>query len=302
MPVCTDPPSARAGDPDWTVDAARLPNREVSAFWRVGGFVWHVQRKGSGPKLLLLHGTGAGTHSWAPLIELLAPHFETINLDLPGHGFTRTPSSFRPSLSNISVAVRDLLKELELSPEMIAGHSAGAAIALQLTASRALDPKLLISINGALKPFDGIMRSVAPMTAKVASFGGIAARLVARNPMRERRVRNLVQQLGSDPDRVDVASYSTLLRRRGHIQGALQMMAHWDLTQIATICRRIEQPVLFIAGDADKAVPPIVSEQAAGQVQHGTYLELAQLGHLAHEEAPDLVASTIREAWARYGA
>ncbi len=52
---------------------------------------WHVQQMGQGPKLLLLHGTAASTHSFRALAPLLAPHFTLLIPDLPGHAFTETP-------------------------------------------------------------------------------------------------------------------------------------------------------------------------------------------------------------------
>ena len=50
--------------PDWATDGRDWPNREASSIVREGGYEWHVQMMGSGPVCLLLHGTGAATHSW----------------------------------------------------------------------------------------------------------------------------------------------------------------------------------------------------------------------------------------------
>jgi magnesium chelatase accessory protein len=44
------------------------------------------------PTVLLLHGTGASTHSWRALAPLLARRCTVVALDLPGHGFTGTPA------------------------------------------------------------------------------------------------------------------------------------------------------------------------------------------------------------------
>lgn len=300
MPKCSAPPYARHGGADWRTHGSSWPLNEVSEFRQVGRFVWHVQRTGVGPTILLLHGTGAGTHSWAPLLPCLQDAFDLIAVDLPGHGFTVTPQGFTPSLRNMSRALISLLDDLDLVPEIVVGHSAGAAIALSMAAMQPKPPRMLFSINGALKPFPGFMRMVAPMTAKAIAFGGVASYLVSRNASSFARVRNLVKSIGSDPDHIDIAPYSILLQNRGHIQGALRMMAHWDLSTILRDCRGLTVPTVFIAGDSDQAVPPSVSEDAARQVQHGIYLELPGLGHLAHEEAPDTVAQIVRQNWNNY--
>lgn len=57
---------------DWDSDGRDWPNREASRFVAAGPLTWHVQEKGSGPPVVLLHGTGAATHSWRHLMPLLA--------------------------------------------------------------------------------------------------------------------------------------------------------------------------------------------------------------------------------------
>ncbi|MEO0465029.1 MAG: alpha/beta fold hydrolase BchO [Pseudomonadota bacterium] len=293
MPLNKVPPLARRGDPDWYTDAKSWPNGSHSEFWRVGQFVWHIQRRGDGPVMLLIHGTGAATHSWAPLVEILHRQFTTISVDLPGHGFTRSPRNFRPTLTNISTALTALLSDMDICPTSVVGHSAGAAIAVSMVARRELAPSSLVSINGALKPFEGPMQIIAPTIAKAATFGGLAARMVSRNSSGPSQIRNLISSIGSDPDKVDVTSYASLLQRHGHIQGALSMMANWDLTSVLYDCTQIEQPILFIAGGNDLAVAPDISKHAAGRAPNGAYFEIDGVGHLAHEENPEAVADII---------
>ena len=111
----------------------------------------HVYEPGStGWTILLLHGTGAATHSWAGLAPLLAEHFRVVAPDLPGHGFTDPLPAGRLSLPGMAGAIRDLLRTLDLSPDLVVGHSAGAAILVRLCLD-GLAPRLLVALNGALK-------------------------------------------------------------------------------------------------------------------------------------------------------
>lgn len=299
MPQLQRPPQARHGAPNWSNEGKDWPHRGDSAFWQVGSTIWHVQRRGSGPQALLLHGTGAATHSWAPILNQLAERFDTISLDLPGHGFTQVRRGFRPSLPNMSAEVAKLVCEMELSPSLIVGHSAGAAIALHLIDQLQTPPELLVSINGALEPFEGAMQFIAPIAAKAATFGGLAAWMVSRNSANVKGVRRLVTNIGSDPDRVNPVPYSLLLQKHAHVQGALQMMAQWDLRALMRDQAALQVPVLFLAGAEDQAVPSAVSKRAAGRMQAGTYVEFEALGHLAHEEAPDQVTAAILDHWDR---
>ena len=77
---------------DWQRDGPSWPHHERSRFVIAAGQRWHVQQwpapAPGAPTLLLLHGTGASTHSWRDLAPLLAQHAGVIAVDLPGHGFS----------------------------------------------------------------------------------------------------------------------------------------------------------------------------------------------------------------------
>ena len=82
--------------PEW------WPNRSNSTFINLVNYNWHIQKLGSeGKKLLLIHGTGASSHSWFPLTEDLELDFEILSLDLPGHGFTKALTKQNKQLKNI---------------------------------------------------------------------------------------------------------------------------------------------------------------------------------------------------------
>jgi magnesium chelatase accessory protein len=93
--------------PEW------WPNRSNSTFINSVNYNWHIQKLGSeGKRLLLIHGTGASSHSWFPLTEDLKLDFEILSLDLPGHGFTKALTRQRKHLKNIVDQIYNLLQEI----------------------------------------------------------------------------------------------------------------------------------------------------------------------------------------------
>ena len=48
--------------------------------------------KRAAPALLLIHGTGASTASWDPVVPRLADAYRVIRVDLPGHGRSSSPA------------------------------------------------------------------------------------------------------------------------------------------------------------------------------------------------------------------
>ena len=116
---------------DFARDGRNWPRRDSSRFVVAGGTRFHVQILGSddAPPLLLLHGTGASTHSFRDLAPLLTEDYRVVMIDLPGHGFTGWPRWRRPSITGMASTIADLLSVLEISPRYAAGHSAGAQAA-----------------------------------------------------------------------------------------------------------------------------------------------------------------------------
>jgi 2-hydroxymuconate-semialdehyde hydrolase len=95
-----------------------------------------MNAEGSGPPVLLLHGSGPGTTAaaWAPLIAALAPHHRVIAPDLLGFGTGPRPSgSLRSAWTEQSL---DLVDSLGISSFAVVGNSAGGAIALALACAR----------------------------------------------------------------------------------------------------------------------------------------------------------------------
>ena len=115
---------------DWDVEGLDWPHRQASRFVEAAGLRWHVQQMGQGPVLLLIHGTGGATHSWRDLMPLLARDFTCVAVDLPGHGFSAMPPAACLSLDGMARLLAGLLARLGLSPELVVGHSAGAACLL----------------------------------------------------------------------------------------------------------------------------------------------------------------------------
>ena len=174
---------------NWQRDGHDWPNRDASRFVHAAGMRWHVQVMGQGPPLLLLHGTGASTHSYGALAPLLARDFTVVIPDLPGHGFTQAPPREFLSLPGMSRAVSALLRELRLPPEVAVGHSAGAAVIIHMTIARLIAPRAIVSLNGALLPL-----------VRLGGADVCAAREAARaHAVRLRHLRAPGARSGSDP-------------------------------------------------------------------------------------------------------
>jgi magnesium chelatase accessory protein len=286
--------------PDWPPNGRPWPNQEASRFVRAAGFRWHVQIAGSGPALLLLHGTGAATHSWRGLLPLLSPRFTVIAPDLPGHGFTDTPPPRALSLPGMVEAVGGLLRELGASPDIVVGHSAGAAVMVAMALEAAVTPRVLVSINGALLPLRGgpgdlfIFSALARMLASVP----LVPWLIARRAADRRSIERLLRSTGSTIDAIGVDAYARVVSNPRHVAAALGMMAAWDLVPLARALPRLTASIRLIVGANDRTIPPTDAQRVRALIPSAEVITLPGLGHLAHEEDPAASAAVILDAFA----
>ena len=277
----------------WSRDGGDWPNREASTFVEAAGLRWHVQRMGEGPSLLLIHGTGAATHSWRGLMPILAEHFAVIALDLPGHGFTQSPPSQRLSLPGMASDVGQLLRALAVKPEIAVGHSAGAAILARMCLDGKIAPRLLVSLNGAFMPFGGMANHLLSPLAKLLVMNPFVPRLFAWQASTAGAVERLIQNTGSTIDARGIALYRKLVSSPAHVAAALRMMANWRLEPLLHDLPRLATSLLLIAAANDRSISPDVTRQVREILPQAAIELVPGLGHLAHEEQPQLIADLI---------
>lgn len=269
------------------------PNVAASRIIAAKPHRWHVQIIGDGPDLLLLHGAGASSHSWAALIPDLARDHRVIALDLPGHGWTRSPKG-RARLGDVARDIAALCQQEGWQPERVIGHSAGGAISLELARQGLISPCRLVIINGALENFQGTAGWLFPVMAKLLALNPFTGLLIAQGGRSISQVRAILGSAGTELDEAGLARYAHLIGRRAHVDGTLAMMAQWSLDALNAALPSITIPTLFIHGENDAAVPLRVAQRAVQIMPAAQLITLPGIGHLAHEEAPGLVASHIR--------
>lgn len=284
-----------SGSLDWERDGRIWPHREASRFVESGGLRWHVQVMGDGPPILLLHGTGASSHSWRDIMPALADRYMVVAPDLPGHAFTGGMRDAQMTLPGMADAVRGLLETMDIAPAAIIGHSAGAAIGFAVAQARFPDIAL-VGLNPALAPFPWPATQVFPAMARLLALNPFVPKVFSGIARMAGDTEGFIQRSTSSRiDRAGARCYAALLGNSRHARGALAMMANWDLDPLDRSLPGIANPVLLIHARGDNAIPLEGVEKAAAKLPNATLEVLPGLGHLAHEERPEVVAGLIGE-------
>jgi pimeloyl-ACP methyl ester carboxylesterase len=86
------------------------------------------KRSGSGPPLLLVHGTTADHHRWETISPLLEPHFTVLAMDRRGRGMSGDGPEY--DLLREAEDVAAVVDSLD-KPAAVLGHSYGGLVALE---------------------------------------------------------------------------------------------------------------------------------------------------------------------------
>jgi len=155
----------------------------------------HRIQRGTGQKLLLIHGLGGSWQSWSTILDKLAAHRTVIAIDLPGHGGTPAEAD-SGTFQGLVGSVERYIADDRLTGIDIVGSSMGARIVLELARRGsvgnvvALDPggfwrgwertffKITIGVSGRLLR---AIRPALPMLSRhAASRTVLLAQLSAR--------------------------------------------------------------------------------------------------------------------------
>jgi len=131
-------------------------NPEIGTRIRTGAFESNVHDAGSGPPVLLIHGSGPGVSAWANwrlVIPKLAETRRVIAPDMVGFGYSDRPAGQRYAMDAWVQQALDLLDALDLERTDLVGNSFGGALALALAIRAPKRVRRLVLMGSVGVPF-----------------------------------------------------------------------------------------------------------------------------------------------------
>lgn len=124
----------KTGDPVKNILTPYNPAPEFVQLPETGSLAY-VDTGGSGVPLLMIHGLGTYIPSWYPVLRHLGGDYRCIAMDLPNYGFSQK-GSFSFSMDFFTSVLELFLEEMKLEKVVLAGHSMGGQIAIELALKR----------------------------------------------------------------------------------------------------------------------------------------------------------------------
>jgi len=245
----------------------------------------HIETRGTGPDLVLLHGWAMHGGVFATLAERLAPHFTLHLVDLPGHG----RSVHSPVPLELDAVADNLSRRLPRAAW--AGWSLGGLFALRIAQRH---PERVRALAMLCAPPRFMRAPDWPQGMDKAVFHDFASNL--SRDYRATIDRFLVLEAqGSDHGQSELA----LLRQQVFAHGeptphalaeGLALLRESDLRAALP---ELAMPSLWIAGRRDRLVMAQAMELAAKSAPHARYRRIDHAGHAPFLSHADEVAMEI---------
>lgn len=282
------------------VPAAQLEAQYASAdsrFLHIDGARLHYRDEGSGPPILLLHGSFSNLLSWDPWVEALKAHYRVVRLDLTAFGLTGPEPNGDYSDARTLLLLERFVDAVGLRRFDIAGTSLGARLAILYGAKHPQRIGRLVLLN----PGIAEMRALGPgglqLPAVADVLGYVTPRVLAATMLRSR---------AGDPQRITeehIDRWYDLWMREGNRQAMLQRLRTHGSADVTLAIEQVRAPVLVLVGAADPRSPPPAESELRQMLKGSTTVRLvsyADVGHPALEEAGARIAEDVR-AWLEGG-
>ncbi|MDQ0584552.1 alpha/beta fold hydrolase [Streptomyces rishiriensis] len=266
----------------------------------VHGYRRAFRMAGEGPALVLVHGIGDSSRTWAELIPDLARTHTVIAPDLLGHGASDKPRADY-SVAAYANGLRDLLSTLGIESATLVGHSLGGGVAMQFAYQFPERTERLILVSAG-----GVGREVNPALRLVSLPGAHLALSALRLPGARFHVglavslmRLLDTGLGQDaPDLLHLVDALPDETARNAFVRTLRAVVDWR-GQVVTMLDRCYltagMPTMLLWGDRDSVVP-VRHAYEAHEAMPGSRLEIFEgAGHFPFHSDPARFRALVEE-------
>jgi pimeloyl-ACP methyl ester carboxylesterase len=266
---------------------ATLPSR----FVEVDGLRVHYRDRGSGPAVVLVHGSNSSLFTWEGWAEALAVDHRVVTLDMPGHGLTGPDPMGRYSAAEMADLVDAFVTAIGLDRFVIGGNSMGGSIAWHYAILHPARVQGLILVDSAglprlePRPF-GFRLAASPVFGPIARW--VTPRFI---------VAASVRDAYGDPSRASEATidrYDDLMLREGNREATRVRFSRPEDGMEARL-GEIHVPTLVLWGSRDHWILPKYGEAFRDRIPGAKLVMLEGLGHVPMEEDPAASVAPVRE-------
>jgi len=243
-----------------------------------------VERRGSGPPLLLVHGFGGAKEDFADHHRALAAHADVAIFDHRGHGESDQPADEAAySLDRLTADTLAVADALGWSQFRLLGHSMGGMVARRLVLARPERVDALVLMDTSPGPPPGVAPDLVTLGVQIARTEGM----------------DVLKAVLDEVDPIATPAFERLLRERPGYREfcdrkwAAQSAAMWAALASELVHQpdqldalgAVTCPTLVLVGEEDHAFLA-VSRVMAGRIPGAQLVVVPDAGHSPQFENP----------------
>jgi pimeloyl-ACP methyl ester carboxylesterase len=244
-----------------------------------------VERAGSGPGLLLLHGHGGAKEDFADHVPKLAETHTVVTFDHRGHGASDKPDDrVAYSFERLVDDTLEVADAVDLTSFSLLGHSMGGMVAREVVIREPARVDALIMMDTCARRPDDFRPDLFDIAADIAFNEGKEALLelleFAKPLETEAHLRTLRERPGykefCDKKNADVSAVGW---------GALALAMAHQTDDTAALVAALRGPLLVLVGEQDESFME-VSRELAAAAPGAQLVVLPDAGHSPQAENP----------------
>ena len=275
--------------PDLSAEAANSRYQTAeSRFLEVMDAHVHVRIRGTGPALMLIHGSFSSLHTWQPWEDSLSREFTTISMDLPGHGLTgpnRDGDYSQDYYTRVAFGIAD---QLGIDTFHVAGNSMGGNVAYRMALLQPRRIQSLVLIDAAGPPTSSTNKtrsaSGSPFIFKLLSMPVLSSLMVKCTP--KFLFHSTLKGVYSEPSLItteQVDRYYDLILREGNRKATLDRIR---TIRTPTPSGTVQCPTYILWGADDHWIPVSTAESFHAAIPGSVVEVMRGTGHVPMEERP----------------
>lgn len=247
-------------------------------------------RIGSGPPLILIHGTPFSSQVWRRIAPLLARRWTVHYFDLLGYGDSDMQAGRDVSLGVQNRLLASLLAAWGFERPDVLCHDFGGATALRGWFLDGLRYNSLTIFDAvALAPWGSPF--VAHVRQHEAAFAGLPA--YAHDALLRVYLPGAAHRpLGDDALRVYMAPWRGEVGQAAFYRQIAQMDQRYT-DEMQGLYRPLDCPVTVLWGEKDDWIPIAKGEELARLISSRPLVRIADAGHLVQEDAPEAIVAAM---------
>ncbi|HEY0283555.1 MAG TPA: alpha/beta hydrolase, partial [Rhizomicrobium sp.] len=239
-----------------------------------------------GPLLVLVHGFGDALGTWDGWTAALKDQYRIIRVDLPGHGLTQAPATYRIDVEAYADLIDELAAKLSLPKFAIAGNSLGGAVAWEFAVRHPSRLNALILVDAAGWPSKGLTKN-PPLAFRILQYklGRDILKTIDNKPL----IRDSLRREVGDPSVITpqlVERWAELQRAPGHREILMSGPVAGKGLAAKEKLAGIKLPALVLWGENDPLLDLDGGKKFAAAIPGARFVVYPHVGHLPQIESP----------------